>query len=169
MKKCCNHSKKSKKCIRKDKRVFKLPRKYTKKQCLKNKKKGFSFKTSCEPYKYCRVKSFLFNPDDPSKSFDVYIDKNPKDTINIKYKTVDDVINTIYKLEKLYKTKKYSHKRIWQVAMIMKVRLNVIKKKFPHVKEINKRVNLATKYYNFLKKRTKLSKSKRYIFNFNLN
>jgi len=26
-------------------------------------------------------KTFLFNPNDPKKSFDVYIDKNPKDTI----------------------------------------------------------------------------------------
>ena len=28
---------------------------------------------------------FLFNPNNPDKSFDVYIDKNPKDTISIKY------------------------------------------------------------------------------------
>jgi len=35
----------------------------------------------------------------PKKSFDVYIDKNPKDI-------------------------KYTHKRIWQVGMIMNVRLN---------------------------------------------
>ena len=69
---------------------------------------------------------FLYNPDNPKKSFDVYIDKNPKDTIHIKYKTVDDVKNTIKNLEKLYKSKKYSHKRIWQVGMIMKVRLEVL-------------------------------------------
>jgi hypothetical protein len=57
---------------------------------------------------------FYFNPENPKKSFDVYIDKNPKDTIPIKYTTVDDVKNTIDKLEKLYKNKKYlSHlKRI---------------------------------------------------------
>jgi hypothetical protein len=41
----------------------------------------------------------------PKKSFDFYIDKNPSDTINIKYTTVDDVKNTINKLEKLYKKK----------------------------------------------------------------
>jgi CRISPR/Cas system-associated exonuclease Cas4 (RecB family) len=58
------------------------------------------------------------------KSFDVYIDKNPKDTIHIKYTKVEDVKNTIDKLEKLYKSKKYTHKRIWQVGMIMYVRLN---------------------------------------------
>ena len=73
-------------------------------------------------------KQFLFNPDNPKKSFDVYIDKNPKDTIHIKYTTIDDIKNTIKKLEKLYKTKKYPHKRIWQVGMIMKVRLQAIKK-----------------------------------------
>ena len=32
-------------------------------------------------------KRFLFNPNNPKKSFDVYIDKNPNDTISIKYKT----------------------------------------------------------------------------------
>ena len=63
-------------------------------------------------------KQFLYNPDNPKKSFDVYIDKNPNDTIPIKYTTVEDVKTTIDTLEKLYKNKKYSHKRIWQVGMI---------------------------------------------------
>jgi len=76
-------------------------------------------------------KQFLYNPDNPKKSFDVYIDKNPKDTIHIKYTTIDDVKNTILKLEKLYKNKNYPHNRIWQVAMIMKVRLEVLKDKKP--------------------------------------
>jgi CRISPR/Cas system-associated exonuclease Cas4 (RecB family) len=69
-------------------------------------------------------KQFLFNPENPKKSFDVYIDKNPTDTIHIKYTTIEDVKNTIDKLEKLYKNKKYTHKRIWQVGMIMNVRLH---------------------------------------------
>ena len=69
-----------------------------------------------------RKKRFLYNPNNPKKSFDVYIDKNPNDTIPIKYTTVKDVEETIKKLERLYKTKKYPHKRIWQVGMIMKVR-----------------------------------------------
>jgi hypothetical protein len=30
-------------------------------------------------------RQFLYNPNDPKKSFDVYIDKNPADTIPIKY------------------------------------------------------------------------------------
>ena len=104
-------------------------------------------------------KRFLYNPDNPKKSFDVYIDKNPKDTINIKYTTIDDVKNTIKKLEKLYKTKRYPHKRIWQVGMIMKVRLEAIKrhktKKYKKVKNINQRYRLANRYFKFLGKRTK--------------
>jgi hypothetical protein len=99
---------------------------------------------------------FLFNPDDPKKSFDVYIDKNPKDTIPIKYKTVDDVKNTILKLEKLYKAKKYPHKRIWQVGMIMKVRLEVLKAKKPQ------EYKLAKKYFKFLSNRTDLLENERY-------
>ena len=38
---------------------------------------------------------FLFNPEDPKRSFDVYIDKDPSDTIPIKYTTVRDVRETI--------------------------------------------------------------------------
>lgn len=105
-------------------------------------------------------KSFLYNPNNPKKSFDVYIDKNPNDTISIKYKTINDIKNTIKKLEKLYKTKKYSHKRIWQVGMIMKVRLQSIKKhkktKYKKAKNINERYNLSKKYFKFLGKRTKM-------------
>lgn len=103
-------------------------------------------------------KSFLYNPNDPKKSFDVYIDKNPSDTIPIKYTTVKDVEDTIKKLEKLYKEGKYSHKRIWQVGMIMKVRLGAMKKykktKYPNAKDVTKRFNLANKYFKFLGKRT---------------
>lgn len=101
-------------------------------------------------------KQFLYNPNNPKKSFDVYIDKNPKDTIHIKYTTTNDVKNTILQLEKLYKSKKYTHKRIWQVGMIMKVRLEVIKdKKLQQYK-------LAEKYFKFLGDRTKLNDIDRY-------
>ena len=105
-------------------------------------------------------KQFLFNPKNPKKSFDVYIDKNPKDTIHIKYTSVKDVENTIDKLEKLYKSKKYTHKRIWQVGMIMKVRLEVLQSKKP------KQYALANKYFKFLGKRTKLSEKDRYNVSF---
>jgi hypothetical protein len=101
-------------------------------------------------------KRFLYNPNNPKKSFDVYIDKNPNDTIHIKYKTTEDVKNTIDKLEKLYKDKKYTHKRIWQVGMIMKVRLEVLKNKKPQ------QYNISKRYFEFLGNRTKLNKKDRY-------
>jgi hypothetical protein len=101
-------------------------------------------------------KRFLFHPRNPKKSFDVYIDKNPKDTISIKYKNIKDVRNTIRKLERLYKSKAYPHKRIWQVGMIMKVRLRVLRTKKP------KEYALANRYFQFLSKRTKLPETLRY-------
>jgi hypothetical protein len=94
-------------------------------------------------------RNYYFNSKNSKKSFDVYIDKNPKDTISIKYNTLQDVKNTIKKLEKLFKSKKYTHKRIWQVGMIMYVRLRVLKKQKP------KQYKLSKKYFEFLGKRTK--------------
>ena len=172
MKDCCKHTKKSKRCIRKsDKKTFRLPRKFSRKQCRKI--RGFTMRSSCAPYKDClkgggtskkktKKNKFLFNPDDPSKSFDVYVDKDPSDTIHIKYKTLKDVKNTIKKLEKLYKQGKYPHKRIWQVGMIMYVRLKVLKKKKP------KQYQLSKKYFKFLGQRTKIkTETKRKKFSFN--
>mgnify|MGYP001055474199 CR=1 FL=1 len=83
---CCTHTKKDKQCIRtKDKKVFDLPRKVDREICLSRDIKGFSMKSSCAPYKDCSRKQFLYNKDDPSRSFNVYIDKDPSDTIPIKY------------------------------------------------------------------------------------
>jgi hypothetical protein len=107
-----------------------------------------------------KTKRFLYNPNDPKKSFDVYIDKNPKDTIPIKYTTVKDVQQTIHTLERLYKTKQYSHKRIWQVGMILYVRLKVIKKIKPD------QYDLAQQYFTFLKHRTSLPDEERYKLTF---
>ena len=67
-------------------------------------------------------------------------------SIHIKYTTIEDVKKTINKLENLYKNKKYTHKRIWQVGMIMYVRLKVLKDTKP------KQYDLAKKYFIFLKK-----------------
>lgn len=105
-------------------------------------------------------KQFLYNPNDPKKSFDVYINKNPSDTIPIKYTSTQDVKNTITKLEKLYKAKQYSHKRIWQVGMIMKVRLEVLKDKK------SEQYKLAKRYFEFLGKRTNLPEAERYALVF---
>lgn len=127
---------------------------------VKNKK---NYKT--KKNKKTSKKTFLYNPQNPKKSFDVYIDKNPKDTIHIKYTTIDDVKSTIKKLESLYKKSKYSHKRIWQVAMIMKVRLEAMKKHkntlYPNAKNVTQRFNLADTYLKFLSKRTRLDEKKR--------
>ena len=185
---CCSHSPDAKECIRKkDNKIFKLPRKFSKDQC-DTKIKGFSMKSSCAPYIYCKnkntktkytsnkiiskdkksqktKKTFFFNPDNPKNSFDVYIDKNPNDTIPIKYKTVQDVKNTIKKLEKLYKKKLYSHKRIWQVGMIMRVRLGIIlkhKEKFSKAKMVKQRYELSDRYFKFLGERTKKKDADRY-------
>ena len=160
---CCNHKPNDKTCIRSsDKKSFKLPRKFSKKKC-KN-PKGFTMRSSCAPYRDCHKKQsggknsskhsskkrFLYNPNNPKKSFDVYIDKNPEDTIHIKYTTLQDVKNTIQKLERFYKNDKYTHKRIWQVAMIMKVRLKVLKDKK------SQQYNLSYRYFKHLGKRSKI-------------
>lgn len=107
-------------------------------------------------------KHFLYHPEDPKRSFDVYINKNPKNTIPIKYTTIDDVKNTIQKLERYYKQKKYTHKRIWQVAMILKVRLGVLKDKKPE------QYKLAQKYLLFLSQRTKMNEKERFHMEFKL-
>jgi hypothetical protein len=136
--------------------------KYNTKKNKTIKNKTHKNKTNKNKTRKTKIKTqFLFNPENPKKSFDVYIDKNPKDTINIKYTTIEDVKNTINKLEKLYKNKKYTHKRIWQVGMIMYVRLKVLKNKKPN------QYALAKKYFIFLGKRTKVEEKLRYKFLFN--
>ena len=157
MQNCCTHNQKDRTCKRQDGKIFKLPRRFSKKTCLTKPVSGFTMRSSCAPYKYClkhggsKKQQFLFNPNNPDKSFDVYIDKNPDDTIPIKYTTIQDVKDTIKKLEKLYKNKKYSHKRIWQVGMILYVRLRVLKTKKPQ------HYRLAKQYFKFLGKRTKIN------------
>ena len=168
MRDCCKINKNVKsKCKRKDGKIFELPRKFTYKRCKKN-IRGFTMRSSCAPYKYCggskKKKTFLFNPNNPKKSFDVYIDKNPKDTISIKYTTLEDVKNTINKLEKLYKRDKYSHKRIWQVGMILNTRLKILNKykktRYKKAKNITSRFKLANRYFKFLSYRTKIKDKK---------
>ena len=170
---CCNDTLGTKRtCVRnKDNKKFNLPRKYSKHKCLTTNKKGFTMRSSCAPFIYCKNSKFLYHPNNPNKSFDVYINKNPDDTIPIKYSTINDVKNTIMKLEKLYKTNKYNHKRIWQVGMIMKVRLDAMKKhkhKFKNIKMLEQRLYLATKYFKFLGKRTKVKEvfRRKLIFKF---
>lgn len=87
------------------------------------------------------------------KNYDLYSDANPNDTIRIKYKSIEDVKNTINKLEKLYKSNKYPHRRISQVVNVMTQRLRVINSN-------DKRYKLSLKYFNFLKERTKIKNEK---------
>ena len=105
------------------------------------------------------TQEFLYNPNNPKKSFDVYINKNPSDTIPVKYSTVQQLKETITKLEYLYKANKYSQKRIWQVGMILKVRLEAMLKHkktlYKKAKYVKERYQLANKYFKFLGKRTK--------------
>ena len=102
-------------------------------------------------------KQFLFNPNDPKKSFDVYIDKNKNDTIPMKYSTLKDVQDYIKRLEKIYKSGEKDHSRISKNAMILRVRLRIINEKTGKAKD---RLNLSTRYSNFLKERTKLKNDK---------
>lgn len=131
---------------------------------MKSKKDNKYKKKSIKPKTQKQKRQFLFNPEDPKRSFDVYIDKDPSDTIPISYTTVEDVIKTIEKLEKLYKNGKYSHKRIWQVGMILKVRLGVFykyrKTRYPKAKKVRERYFLAKRYLEFLSSRTKVSGEK---------
>ena len=99
------------------------------------------------------------------QNYDLYSDANPKDTIRIKYDTLENVKNTIDKLEKLFKSGKRPHNRIVQVANVMTQRLRVIKDRNP---KINKgRFELSKKYFDHLKERTRIKgfkERKNFIF-----
>ncbi len=51
---CCRASRKAKKCKRKDGKIFSFPRRFSKKRCLTQKVRGFTMRSSCAPYKYCK-------------------------------------------------------------------------------------------------------------------
>ena len=189
MKDCCKHDKTARQCKRmSDGKIFKLPRRFTRKKCVnprgftmrsscapykdcfqsgggggrgrgkRKTRKGARKKKGARKTKKDK-RQFLYNPNDPKKSFDVYIDKNPKDTIPIAYTIVKDVCDSIQKLEKLYKKGAYSHKRIWQVGMIMKVRLESMykrRKTMKKAKNIGERYFLSKRYFKFLSRRSKV-------------
>ena len=79
----------------------------------------------------------------------LYTDENPSDTIPIKFSTLGDVKTTIRKLERLYKKGERPHIRISQVAQVSEQRLRFIK-------GAKDRHDLAKRYKEFLKKRTKI-------------
>ena len=54
MKNCCNVTSSAKKCVRKtDKKIFSLPRRFSRKKCASTPRKGFTMRSSCAPYKGC--------------------------------------------------------------------------------------------------------------------
>ena len=98
-------------------------------------------------------------------NYDIYSNPKPRDTVRIKYATVDDVKFTINKLESLYKRKLRPHARISKIANVLQQRLRVLKDtKKKTLKNnsnntrasINNRYKLAKRYFEFLKKRTSL-------------
>ena len=93
------------------------------------------------------------------KKYDLYSDANPKDTVRIRYKTKEDVRDTISKLNKLYKRNKITHARNVQIANVMTQRLRVIKQK--NSKLDNGRYEISKRYFEKLKKRTKDDKTRK--------
>ena len=83
-----------------------------------------------------------------------------KEYFPINFDTVNDVKNTILKLETLYKNNKYEHRKVSHVSMIMYGRLKLLKDKK------KKEFELAERYFEFLKERTKLSQIQRHKFKF---
>jgi len=93
------------------------------------------------------------------ENYDLYSDANPKDTIRVSYKNKEDLINTLKKLERLYKTGKRPHNRISQIANVLKQRIRVIKDSNPKIDK--GRFKLISDYFDFLKKRTKIKDQKK--------
>tara|TARA_Y100001937_G_scaffold103233_1_gene142240 strand:- start:12 stop:344 length:333 start_codon:yes stop_codon:yes gene_type:complete len=91
----------------------------------------------------------------------LYTDENPKDTIPIKFSSMDDVKKTIKSLEKLYKSGSRPHLRISQVAQVLEQRLRFIK-------GAGDRHRLAKRYTTFLKERTKKKGDERKKLTFNI-
>lgn len=87
----------------------------------------------------------------------LYTDENPKDTVGVKFATIQDVKNTIKKIERLFKTDKITHARASQIANLVEQR-----SRFMPGKE--KENALAKRYTEFLKQRTKSKDRKKLTF-----
>ena len=87
----------------------------------------------------------------------LYTDENSRDTVPIKFSNINDVKQTISKLERLYKSGKIDHKRTSQIAQVLEQRTRFMKGK-------QKENNLAKKYTEFLKQRTKSKDRKKLKF-----
>jgi len=91
------------------------------------------------------------------EKYDLYSDANPKDTIPVRYDTLENTKKTIRKLERLYKSNKYTHARIVQVANVIKQRLRVM---VDNTNKGKRRYNIIAKYFDFLTKKRTPEKSK---------
>ena len=68
----------------------------------------------------------------PEQHSNLYTNENPSDTIPIRFRTIQDVKNTIKRLERLRKSKKYTRARISQVAHVLEQRTRFMKGKEKH-------------------------------------
>ena len=78
----------------------------------------------------------------------LYTDEDATNSVPIKFSNINDVKQTIRKLESLYKSGKRPHVRISQIAQVLEQRTRFMKGK-------KKENELAKRYTSFLKERTK--------------
>ena len=103
-----------------------------------------------------KAHSFLYSRRGPrNPDYNVYTDRDPNNTIPIRFTTLGDVRDTIRRLESMYKRGTYEHRRIVQVALILKVRLGVLRAKKP------REYMLAAEYLDFLHGRTRAPEAAR--------
>ena len=134
-----------------------------------NHPKGFSQKQHC---KYGRKKSPRGYNSTPKKkvtyfeNYDLYSDANPKDTIRTPYATMKDLKSSIRKLEKIYKDGVKPHTRIVKNANKINQSLRVI---YDNTGKGKDRYDLSSRYFEFLKERTKIKNTenrKKFKFKF---
>lgn len=93
---CCNITRKNKKCKRKDGKIFSLPRRFTRKQCKKQ--KGFTMRSSCAPFKMCGGKS---KPECIAKLFPDKNIKNNRVKGIVNFKQINKNLIIKYNIENL--------------------------------------------------------------------
>lgn len=150
IKNCCNHTTTDKICKRKsDQKIFKLPRRFNKKQC-KN-VKGFTMRSSCAPYKDCKTQKGGMKPLPPlrktSKKGKKHIYKL-KDKQSKRVLAINEGVNQMAKKYKI--TKK-------QAAIKKKGRFNLIR---IYQKKNKKNCIKITSDMRYMDKKYKLGKTK---------
>lgn len=97
------------------------------------------------------------------EKYDLYSDANPSDSVRVKFDTIENLNKTISKIERLYKKNKITHARAVQITNVITQRLRVI---YNNTGKAKDRFDRSKNYFEFLKKRTKLSEEKRKKFIF---